>query len=58
MSDLLLERYSVFTILGKITHITTNLAPNSLKERYGELIADRFREMFNVITLLGDSRRK
>ena len=41
-----------------IIHITSNLLPKQLEERYGERLASRFKEMFNVLTLLGDDRRR
>lgn len=40
-----------------LTHITTNLAVDQIEERYGDYIADRINEMFNVCTLGGESRR-
>lgn len=41
-----------------LTHITTNLDPNTeFSGLYGDYIADRVKEMFNVIALGGDSRR-
>jgi DNA replication protein DnaC len=33
----------------KYTFITTNLMPSELSEKYGLRLADRFREMFDVI---------
>ena len=55
---LLFERYVLFSNFGTITHATTNLDPDDLKERYGEAAYDRIREMFSVVALTGDSRRK
>lgn len=52
--DLLEQRYN----LQKFTVITTNLAPKEIKVKYGERIADRFREMFEVIPFEFDSYRK
>lgn len=41
-----------------LTHITTNLDPNAeFGNKYGDYIADRVKEMFNVIELKGSSRR-
>ena len=57
-AELMLDRYEVFVKSAKKTHITTNLDANDIAELYGLRIADRFREMFNVIPLLGASRRK
>lgn len=40
------------------THATTNLDPNTqFVGKYGDYIADRVKEMFNVIELKGESRR-
>lgn len=41
-----------------ITHMTTNLDPNTqFSGIYGDYIADRIKEMFNVIEIKGDTRR-
>lgn len=41
-----------------ITHVTTNLNPNTdFIDKYGEYIADRVKEMFNVVEIKGSSRR-
>lgn len=41
-----------------ITHVTTNLDPNTgFINKYGDYIADRVKEMFNVIEIKGTSRR-
>jgi hypothetical protein len=41
-----------------ITNMTTNLNPDiEFATVYGEYIADRVKEMFNVIELKGESRR-
>lgn len=46
------QRYNFFT------HITTNLDPDrEFALRYGDFIADRVKEMFNVIKIEGYSRR-
>lgn len=39
------------------TFCTTNLDSAGLKQRYGERLADRFKEMFAVVTFKGESRR-
>lgn len=41
-----------------LTHLTTNLNGESIKEMYGERVHDRIKEMFNFITFKGSSRRK
>lgn len=40
-----------------ITHVTTNMDPENIVNRYDDYIADRVNEMFNVIKLDGESRR-
>ncbi|WP_407401101.1 DnaA ATPase domain-containing protein [Sodaliphilus sp.] len=52
--DLLEIRYQK----RKFTIVTSNLAPAEIKLKYGERIADRFREMFAVIPFEFDSYRK
>ena len=39
------------------THVTTNMLPEEIPFRYGDYIADRVNEMFNVIELRGESKR-
>ena len=39
------------------TFMTTNMQPEEFEPKYGEYIADRINEMFNVIELKGSSRR-
>ena len=39
------------------TFVTTNLMPEAIEVLYGKYIADRVKEMFNVIELKGGSRR-
>lgn len=55
---ILFTRYSLWQIHKMRTHITTNLSAKQVAEMYGIHIADRIREMFNVVTLDGPSRRK
>ena len=46
------QRYNFYT------HMTTNLDPDTeLSQRYGAYIADRVKEMFNVVKIEGESRR-
>lgn len=46
------QRYSFYT------HLTTNLNPDEdFSQYYGDYIADRVKEMFNVIKIEGNSRR-
>jgi hypothetical protein len=65
MSPILSHRHDLYTVLGTITHVTTNLkltSPNpdevTMETRYGTRIKDRMKTMFNFILLDGDSRRR
>lgn len=60
MEEILSARYEYFCYLNPpmITHITTNLPFETLTERYGHRLTDRFFEMFNIITFKGESLRK
>jgi DNA replication protein DnaC len=53
------ELLSLRSNIGTLTHGTTNftLATLSSDEFYGGMIGDRLKEMFNFITLKGESRR-
>lgn len=50
--DLLTERYSA----RRFTIITTNLSSEEIAQRYGERIADRIREQYNVMTYDGNQK--
>lgn len=39
------------------TIVTTNLEPSEIREKYGDRIADRFNEMFVVVSYTGNSYR-
>ena len=54
METMFLRRYDY----DLLTHGTTNLDGDQLLERYGLRVYDRLREMFNTISLTGESRRK
>jgi len=54
MNDLLSKRYDKFAL----TFITGNYTIKTLGETYNETISNRMIEMFNVIALKGESRRK
>jgi len=58
MAEIMLDRYDMFRQYGMITHATTNLTPEMIEAQYGVRIRDRFREMFNYITLDGKTLRK
>lgn len=57
MDEFLYARYEIYQYHHKKYHITTNLNVDELKARFGNRLIDRFKS-FNVIPLLGDSRRK
>lgn len=40
-----------------LTHVTTNMPPEDITSKYGDYIADRVNEMFNVVEIKGESRR-
>ena len=54
MEEILLNRYDRRAVLQNKTHITTNLTADMIKEMYGERVASRMREMFNIIIFEGD----
>jgi DNA replication protein DnaC len=52
--QLFAERYEE----GTLTYVTTNYDMDTLSKKYGEQTTDRFKEMFNIIKMLGASRRE
>lgn len=54
LSEIIIRRYEK----KSKTHITTNLAIDSIKKSYDLRVFDRLREMVNDVTLTGTSRRK
>lgn len=52
------ERYNKYIESGLTTYLTTNLTITQIKNRYGDRVASRINEMFNVILLGGHDRRK
>lgn len=58
MAEILLDRYEHFINHGMKTHATTNLDADNLGKLYGDRMRDRMREMFEVITITGESFRK
>lgn len=61
MADVLFNIYSKYQkneLSMRNFHFTSNLSGNDFESRYGDRIRDRMREMFNVIILPGESRRK
>jgi DNA replication protein DnaC len=57
IDEFLYARYEIYQSHFKKYHITSNLTVKEFKARFGERLVDRFKS-FNVIPLLGDSRRK
>lgn len=60
LSEIILSRYIYFQRIGVKTHATSNLGydGNEIEERYGPLFRSRMREMFNMVKLEGDDKRK
>jgi hypothetical protein len=59
MEEILVNRYDAFVRHGLITHITTNLPPDKIIEHYGSKRLDsRFDEMFNIVEMKGEDKRK
>lgn len=58
LEKVLLTRYSHKHVYGfENTHVTTNLTEDEIASMYGTRVLSRFREMFNVIPLVGYDRR-
>jgi len=57
IAEILLNRYSLFTTRGMITHATTNLNPDELENLYGNRVRSRMREMFNLISFNSKDKR-
>ena len=58
IAEIIMGRYANNTLTHDMTHITTNLSLTGIKERYGDRFLSRLLEMFNVIELPGNDRRK
>jgi DNA replication protein DnaC len=58
MTDVIARRYDNFIDKDIKTHITTNLSPSEIGRRYGKHIESRLYEMFNVIHVKGNDKRK
>lgn len=54
----IMKRYDIFQESGKLTHVTTNCDVEDFKNIFHEKIMDRFKEMFNIIPVGGNSFRK
>ena len=58
MRTIIEERYIEFIDNGLPTYLTTNLSISQISQRYGDRVSSRIKEMFNIILLGGDDRRK
>lgn len=58
MADILLNRYDNTSVPWYFTHATTNLTPEEIEQSYGTRVRSRLREMFNMIVMTGEDRRK
>ena len=54
----MMKRYDIFQQRKKLTHITTNFGADELENLFHPKLIDRFKEMFNIIELKGESFRK
>lgn len=52
------ERYNLYIDKGLPTYLTSNLSMSQIQHRYGDRVSSRIKEMFNVILLTGNDRRK
>lgn len=57
MQYVLLARYTLWQEQGVRTFVTTNCDAEDTERLYGDFIRDKRREMFNVVPLVGHSRR-
>jgi len=57
MADIIQNRYDS-GVPYHFTHITTNLTMDEIESFYGTRVRSRIREMFNIIQLDGEDRRK
>src|ERR1044072_7829644 len=58
MENIILNRYDMGVLPWYYTHLTTNLSGDEIEEYYGTRARSRMREMFNMLTLSGEDRRK
>lgn len=57
MQHILHVRYGLFQTQGIKTYVTSNCDAGEIELFYDSFIRDRFREMMNLVTLNGESRR-
>lgn len=58
MQHIIHVRYSLWQLAKLRTFVTTNMDAEEVENLYGDYIRDRRKEMFNIIPLTGESRRK
>lgn len=58
MEEILAERNAHFAAGRYLTHATTNLSLDELKDRYGLRLFDRMMHMMNAVEWRGESKRK
>jgi DNA replication protein DnaC len=58
IGEVITQRYRYFKQHGAITHATSNLLPSEWKKAYGTRVEDRMYDMFNLVFLDGESKRR
>lgn len=58
MEEIISARYDEWVDKGQLTFLTSNYSLKIILEEYGIRAEDRFREMFNIISLDGESLRR
>jgi DNA replication protein DnaC len=58
LADVITQRYIHYQRTKQITHATTNLNPRLWKERYGTRVESRLYDMFNVVGVSGEDKRR
>ena len=51
MAEIIMRRYDSSSTRGRLTHITTNILPDDILNRYGLRVYDRMKAMFNIISI-------
>lgn len=54
----MMVRYDIFQAFGKVVHITSNYDATAFRKQLHPRLYDRFKEMFNVVELKGNSFRR
>lgn len=58
ITEFIQRRYYIYTEAFKLTHVSTNMLPSQIKNEYGDFVASRMRQMFNIILFPGNDKRK